>query len=210
VVTITWRSDSGVPRSVTKETDQLGQFLVDGLPGGVEVSVRASKKGYLDGEYGQEDQGKPGRRVSLIAGQRARELTVPLWRQGAIAGQVLFDGGDPVGRCVVRVLRVVWIAGARHLATGPGAWTDDLGAFRIAGLPPGRYWVQVASVQMTVGDPTNPGQQIVRGAQSALDPSLLGAKTLVYPGFSFRTRRRLIGRGRSKFVVGRMSESTSY
>ena len=145
VVTITWRSDSGVPRSVTKETDQLGQVPRRRSAGrGLRCLSERARRDIWTATI-RAGRSRESFRLSRVADrwsdQRPRNLTVPLWRQGDYCrASALFDGGDPVWQvCVVRVLRVVWIAGARHLATGPGAWTDDLGAFRIAGLwPPGR------------------------------------------------------------------------
>ena len=68
------------------------------------------------------------------------ELTVPMFRGGAISGRVLDAHGDPVDFAQVRVLRVP--RGGRPTSAGQ-AQTNDLGEYRVPRLQPGRYLVQV-------------------------------------------------------------------
>lgn len=68
-------------------------------------------------------------------------------RAGSISGVVLDDRGEPIVNAYVRVLSRIPIGGEPQLAAGSFARTDDRGAYRIAGLPRGTYYVQMPSVQ---------------------------------------------------------------
>jgi hypothetical protein len=66
-------------------------------------------------------------------------------RGSAISGRVLDEFGDPVTDAVVSAMRSAWANGRRRLQpTGRPATTNDLGQFRIYGLPPGDYYVSAA------------------------------------------------------------------
>jgi hypothetical protein len=63
-------------------------------------------------------------------------------RGSVIAGRILDEFGDPVADAVVNAMRSSWSNGRRRLqATGRTAQTNDLGQYRIYGLPPGDYYV---------------------------------------------------------------------
>src|SRR5471032_2162690 len=60
----------------------------------------------------------------------------------AITGHVVDEFGDPVANARVQVLRYQLVQGTRRLTpSGGGAQSDDTGAYRIYGLPPGEYYV---------------------------------------------------------------------
>jgi protocatechuate 3,4-dioxygenase beta subunit len=65
-------------------------------------------------------------------------LDIAMWRTLAIAGTVLNDAGEPLANVRVQARRIVR---GRALSGPTARTTDDRGAFRIFGLPPGRYRV---------------------------------------------------------------------
>ena len=143
-------------------TDGRGRFVFSSLAASTDYYLQVSKPGYFHGAFG-EVAGVPGRRpIAVGEGEWRGDADVELTRHGAISGRVLDERGEPVVGVIVRVLRRVFIAGSSRLAAGPEATTDDRGVYRIPGLRPGSYLVQVPSVQSSVPvsvfveDPENP------------------------------------------------------
>ena len=123
-------------------TDGAGRFEVRDLTPG-QWTVRASKAGYITQSFGQRHPLEQPETVTLENGQRFVADLV-LMRGGAIGGRVIDEYGDPVFGARVQVLRSKMVRGRRQLATaGIPDDTDDRGAFRIFGLPPGDYYVAV-------------------------------------------------------------------
>lgn len=134
-------------------TDAKGRFVYSNLPASDIYFMNVSKAGYLDGHYGERAPSAStlsSGRIKLTDGQWFDGATVMVWRLGAVGGTVLDERGEPVVGAFVRLLSRVVIAGAPHLAAGPTATTDDRGRYRIAGVTPGAYFVNVPSVQTAV------------------------------------------------------------
>ena len=131
-------------------TDELGRFVFTGLPGKSSYTITATKFGYFDGAFGRrglDDINNQTRRVSLADGQWFRDTRIELLKPGAISGMVTDETGDPLVGVRVRAYAEIFVGGVRQLASGMSAPTDDRGSYRIASLPPGRYFVAVPSVQ---------------------------------------------------------------
>jgi hypothetical protein len=141
-------------RPISQLTDSQGRFIFTGLPGHMSYGLRASKFGYVDGEFGrrvsESSTRSAGRRITLGDGQWFRDARFEMFRPSAISGRVIDEAGEPLVGVRVRAYTEIHVAGARQLASTSGAFTDDRGAYRMAGLPPGRYTVAVPSVQHAV------------------------------------------------------------
>jgi len=137
---------ANVPRVYT---DAEGRFLFRNLAAGA-YTFLASGQGYLDGGYGQRRIGGPTQPFALAENQRVGDVTIRLWKEAGLSGHVTDDTGAPVPD--------IWVTAlprARLSERGPGtvsrtnttsgALTDDRGAYRIAGLPPGEYVAVVPS-----------------------------------------------------------------
>jgi len=142
----------GAPLRVV--TDARGRFVFPRLPAYDGYFIHASKPGYLDGVYGRANTN--GARITVAKGQWVPDIRVLMNRPGSISGTVLDDHNQPVVAAAVRVLRQIPVAGEMQLAAGPVATTDDLGVYRIAGLIPGSYYVQVAWVRNAPASSTAP------------------------------------------------------
>src|SRR4029079_18654873 len=69
-------------------------------------------------------------------------LDFALPRGGVITGRVLDEFGDPVSDVQVAALRPQTVGGSRRLVNmGRPGTTNDIGEFRLFGLPPGDYFV---------------------------------------------------------------------
>jgi hypothetical protein len=108
-------------------TDATGTFDVPNVASG-EYQLKVTKTGYL------------ARSVAVRADAPA---TVPLTKAGAITGRIIDALGEPVARVPVHVRRYQYEPDGRRTAVAAGVsdTTDDLGQFRVYGLPAGDYVV---------------------------------------------------------------------
>jgi hypothetical protein len=135
-------ADIGQPRRTNTSLDGLYEFK-DLAPGRYTVSVNRS--GYLSLRFGQRRPLEQAAPIQLGEGQALNDVNVVLPRAGVIAGRVLDDAGEPIAGVRVEALRPAWVEGRRQLVlvTGIGfEGTDDTGQFRLADLPPGRYYIK--------------------------------------------------------------------
>lgn len=145
-VVVTSPTASGPARVLTNAS---GDFVLRGLRKGALV-LTATKGGYVNATYGQRRPGGSTQPIPVEAGQRITEIELRMWKYGAIAGTIVDEAGDPAVETRVQALRRTFVAGRRRYTAGPGAATDDRGAYRIAGLTPGDYIVVVPSTQTAV------------------------------------------------------------
>jgi len=122
-------------------TDGEGRYAFTDLPAG-RYSLTASKGGYVALQYGQRRPFQPGKPIELVDAQQLDKADFALPRGSAITGRVLDEFGEPVAEAAVQAMRYQYIGGRRQLVpTGRGGETNDLGQYRIFGLPPGEYYV---------------------------------------------------------------------
>ncbi|HKH73693.1 MAG TPA: carboxypeptidase-like regulatory domain-containing protein [Vicinamibacterales bacterium] len=134
--------DGRFSRLVT--TTGEGRFELRNLPAG-EYRLAVSKTGFITLEYGQQRPFETAATITLGEGQSATG-NVGLLRGGTIFGRVLDEFGDPSVGTRVQVLRNrAETGGRRLLPVGMADQTDDTGAFRIYGLPPGEYYVAAST-----------------------------------------------------------------
>jgi protocatechuate 3,4-dioxygenase beta subunit len=133
-------SDSLLSRSVT-DTDDDGQYEFRGLKSGA-YRVTAMSLSFETISFGRH--GSRGDAVSVAAGALVDHVDISVPRTSAISGRVLDEYGDPMANANVRVQRIEFSKGRRRLVGVrgiAGRQTNDLGAYRIFGVPPGRYLV---------------------------------------------------------------------
>jgi Carboxypeptidase regulatory-like domain len=143
-------------------SDSQGSFEFTGLPAGtyrVQASGGQYQAAYLGIAFGAKRPtgpgGDPGTAIVLTEGQTFDKATIALPRGAVIAGRVTDDNGEPMAR--VQVYTLFYPAPtARPLRNGSGAQTDDLGQFRLFGLPPGDYVVAAEARANTFVGPNQP------------------------------------------------------
>jgi len=122
-------------------TDLDGFYEFNDLPAG-RYFITGSKAGYLTLQYGQRRPLDPGKPVELAAAQVLDKTDLLLPRGSVITGRIFDEFGEPVADATVQALRYQFTGSRRRLAAaGRADETDDIGQFRIAGLPPGEYFV---------------------------------------------------------------------
>ena len=131
-------SESGLTRLAT--TDSEGRYLVRDLPAGT-FTLHVSKTGFVPLYFGQRRPFERRATIRLEQGERG-SADVRLPRAGAIAGRIYDTTGEPVLGARVQALRRRMVRGQPGLqAVGVADTTDDVGAYRLYGLPPGEYYV---------------------------------------------------------------------
>jgi hypothetical protein len=122
-------------------SDADGRFeFLDVVPG--RYSVGAWKSGFAPARFGAGSPLGPAIPIVARAGQATDDVEIRLVKGGAISGRVVDEFGDPMAGWSVTVGRPVLAGGrARVESTTPSVQTDDLGEYRVGGLPAGTFVV---------------------------------------------------------------------
>jgi hypothetical protein len=124
-------------------TDAQGRYEFKDLPAG-RFNLSVSKSGFVTMQYGQSRPFEPGRPVDLVDAQLMEKVDIALPRGSAVQGRILDEFGEPVADASVTAMRMQYASGKRRLVQmGRNSATNDLGQFRLFGLPPGEYYVSV-------------------------------------------------------------------
>ena len=140
-------------RSAT--TDSEGRYEFTDLPAG-QFNVNVTKAGYVDVSYGQTAPSEMGKQMKVGEKQVVEKIDFSLPRGAVITGRVLDEYGEPIADVQVSPLRNQYMAcGPRPTNVGRFATTNDIGEFRLFGLPPGQYFISAgfscAELQWTIG-----------------------------------------------------------
>jgi hypothetical protein len=130
-----------LPASRSAITDDDGRFLFEGLVTG-RFKISATKAAFLPAALGATRPGRPGTAVPLGRDERL-QVTLRMTRGAVIAGTIRDDTGAPIAGVQVRAVQqraALDSAGADAAATSQ---TDDRGGYRLFGLPPGDFVIQV-------------------------------------------------------------------
>jgi protocatechuate 3,4-dioxygenase beta subunit len=129
----------GPPPQAT--TDQDGRFGFDRVtPGTYRLDVQKTGLAPVDSSRAPE--------FTVAAGQSIDNFDMRMQKGAVITGRVLDPAGEPLPDARVMVFRrpsgnATRMPGPPRLlpAPNPGTQTNDIGEFRVAGLPPGEYFV---------------------------------------------------------------------
>jgi hypothetical protein len=150
----------------TTTTDAEGRFRITNLPA-AEYTLSGLRPGLLEMVYGAAQPGgnRAGTPIRLAPGQTIENISMQLPRGGVIAGVVLDEFGDPAMNVPVRALRLGYRNGERFALPGGTATTDDLGAYRLAGLLPGEYIVTAVPRDTVAAQAAAADAGLIRQAQ---------------------------------------------
>jgi hypothetical protein len=142
------------PLSLRTNSDAEGNFSFENLPEGV-YNLRGEKTAYLNTIYGARPSGAGGSPIRLTKGEKRQDLQLKLLPQAAISGRVVDEDGDPLDRVELSLLQRTVLNGQLRLASRAQSYSNDRGEFRLAGIPPGKYFL---SLQRTGGLDAMPAQ----------------------------------------------------
>ena len=118
-----------------------GGFRIDGIVPG-RYHLFAERTGLLEVE--KHHARADGRVLTLAAGQELKDLRVRLQAAAVVRGRVTDEDGDPLANAQVAVLRQTFVSGHSRWEQAGAERTNDLGEYRVAGLPAGNYYVSVS------------------------------------------------------------------
>jgi protocatechuate 3,4-dioxygenase beta subunit len=122
-------------------TDPNGRYEFKDLPAG-RFNLTVSKSGFVTMQYGQNRPFEPGRPIELGDAQVLDKADVTLPRGSVLSGRVLDEFGEPVADANVSAMRMQFVNGRKRMMNvGRNSQTNDLGQFRLYGLPPGEYFI---------------------------------------------------------------------
>ena len=192
-----WLRASGFRDLPAAVTAGDGRFELPGVPAGSFI-LTAAKIGFVTTQYGQSRFRQEGVPIELGPGEVVEAIDLALPRGGVITGMVVDEAGDPVVSAIVQVSRAQYVRGRRRLVSDADVnvdVTDDRGAFRIHGIPPGRYVISSSVGRPQRGD-SSPEPAFVTRTVS------IGALTSFYPGTASAAEAQVFEIGAGHEVSG--------
>jgi protocatechuate 3,4-dioxygenase beta subunit len=121
-------------------TDDNGKFKFQNVPPGA-YGMGATHPNYLFGAFGQRGPNRPGRQLTISAGQEVKDIVIQLIPRSALSGRVFARSGDPVRNIQVQLLKYMYVDGRRMLSVAHQVRTNDAGEYRFANVAPEEYLV---------------------------------------------------------------------
>jgi len=136
------RDSVGYPGSYSATTDPGGRFTIPNVePGTYRLSV--ARTGYVDADFGSRDYLTSGTPFTLSVRQRKSDINVRMTPNAVVTGKVVDEDGEPMQGLQVEAMRYRYSNGNKQLAGYAQATSNDIGEYRLSGLPPGRYFIVV-------------------------------------------------------------------
>jgi carboxypeptidase family protein len=139
LVTLNSVDDRSRPE-VTIRSEGDGHFQFRGIVPG-QYRLRVARNNYVTQEYGQRTANGPGSTLNLRGGQEMKDLLFRLIPSATIAGRIEDEDGEPISWAHVTAFRSSYSNGKRTFKSVALNSTNDLGEYRLFGLPPGRYFI---------------------------------------------------------------------
>jgi len=103
--------------------------------------LTAMRTGFVNMEYGARGPNRAGTSIKIAPAQKLTSIDLKLLPHGVIFGRIVDEDGEPVAGVQVMPMRHRFVQGRKQLSPFGGGTTNDLGEFRVFGLPPGRYYI---------------------------------------------------------------------
>jgi protocatechuate 3,4-dioxygenase beta subunit len=167
---------NGVPYGTM--TDNAGHFLMDDVDPG-RYNFAASRNGFVTQTYSAQGSTNRNTLLTLTNGNKLKEIVFKLTPQGVISGRILDEDGEPLANVAVQCLRYGYQRGRRQLMGQNGGSTDDLGEFRLFGMPPGKYVISATYRSGDMFGPMAPERTV--GTAQSVQAAEEGYATTYYP-----------------------------
>jgi hypothetical protein len=119
--------------------------------------ISASKGSYVSVSYGQQRPTDVPRPLDILENQTVERVDLALPRGGVITGRIVDEFGEPASEIQVAAQRFQFIQGQRRLVpAGRSTSTNDIGEFRLFGLPPGQYYLSATWRNVGLSNPNGP------------------------------------------------------
>jgi hypothetical protein len=134
-------------------TDEHGGYEFNEVRAG-RYTISASKGSYVSVSYGQQRPGDAPKPLEILDNQTVERVDLTLPRGSVITGRIVDEYGEPAPEIQVAAQRYLFIQGQRRLVpTGRTVSTNDLGDFRLFGIPPGQYYISATWRNTNGGNP---------------------------------------------------------
>ena len=161
-------------RAYNATSDAEGKYKIEKIEPG-RYTLNATRFGFVRQTYGARSNTQPGGNLTLAPAQKMTGADFKMTPQGVIIGRVVDEDGDPVQFSMVQVSRARFQGGQRRMVPAGGASTNDIGEFRVSGLPAGRYYLSATASR-------NEAMIMANIGGSAQPVSDQGYGTVYYPG----------------------------
>jgi hypothetical protein len=132
-------------------TDMDGLYELKDLPAG-RYTLTAMKGSFVQLQYGQLRPFEPGKPLEILDAQTVEKVDFTLPRGSVITGRIVDEFGEPTADVQVMAMRFQYVQGRRRLTpAGRPSMTNDIGDYRIFGLPPGQYYLSATLRGMAMG-----------------------------------------------------------
>jgi hypothetical protein len=122
-------------------TNESGVYEFKELRAG-RYTITASKGSYVSMSYGQQRPTDAGKPLEILDHQTVERVDLMLPPGGVITGRVVDEFGEPAPEIQVATERYQVVQGQRRLfPAGRSVTTNDIGEFRLFGIPPGQYYL---------------------------------------------------------------------
>ncbi len=176
-------------------TDAEGKFIFENVSPG-QYRLSAEKAGFVRESGGGMTfmGGGPmgGRAMATLGigatykvteGGSTSGVILKLLPQGVASGKILDEDGDPFGQVRVTISEWNYSSGTARFQPVGAAETDELGNFRIANLPPGRYYLSAEkSGGLSNGRARGAARQAARSAPIVAGEETFSYARTYYPG----------------------------
>lgn len=105
-------------------------------------TISASKGSYVSVSYGQQRPTDAPKPLEILDHQTVERVDLMLPRGGVITGRVVDEFGEPAPDIQIATERYQVFQGQRRLVPNSrNVTTNDIGEFRLFGIPPGQYYL---------------------------------------------------------------------
>ncbi len=133
-------------------TDAKGVYEIKSLAAG-RYTLTANKGSYVALQFGQTRPFEAGKPLELHDAQVLDRVDFSLPHGGIITGRVVDETGEPTADVLVQAMRYQYLQGRRQLVqAGRVAQTNDIGEFRLFGIPPGQYVLSATLRNIALSD----------------------------------------------------------
>jgi hypothetical protein len=141
-----------LPENRLATTDASGAYEFTQLRAG-RYNLTAQKGSFIALQYGQQRPFEPGKPIEILDGQTIEKVDFSLPRGGLITGRILDEFNEPISDVQVAAMRSQSVGGTRRMVpAGRTGMTNDIGEFRLFGLPPGDYYLTATLRNNQFGD----------------------------------------------------------
>jgi hypothetical protein len=172
------RDSKAAAEPLSTVTSADGKFSFENVAPG-KYSLVGLKGGFITAAYDQHDQYSTA--IVTGAGFDTENLTLRLSPAAIIAGRVLDEAGEPVRQAMVTLYRNNHFQGVDQIELVRGDQTDDLGAYEMASLTPGTYFLAVHAQPWYAVHPSVPADHADSDGNARAGTNLDRSLDVAYP-----------------------------